>query len=203
MKVHDIIAEMSQIIDPVSSVLSQPKYNLEKYKKFMQTVKYDPGYTIVGKEGNVIVYNGKKDHVHQYIAVDPDQERIVYKMEFDVYSHRLLGRYVVQQWLWADPAYRLDLPSKIFEELLEDYRTVVCDAEQTELGKAFWIKQLHKAFSRNLNIYYVDLENNQLIAVPSAADILAFDHKYKIWTRADSSANRLFVISHNQLRTTK
>ena len=191
MKVHDIIAEMSQIVDPVSSILSQPNRNLELY------------YTIVGKEGNAIVYKGKKEHVHQYIAVDPDQERIVYNMEFAVLSHRLLGRYAVQRWLWADPAYKLNLPSKIFEELLEDYRTVRCDAEQTELGKNFWIKQLHKAFSRNLNIYYVDLENNQLIAVPSAADILAFDHKYKIWTRADSSANRLFVISHNKLRTTK
>ena len=203
MRIQEIISEMSQIVDPVSSILSQPNRNLELYKEFKQHVRYDPGYTIVGKEGNVIVYTGKKDHVHQYIAVDPDQERIVYKMEFEVLSHRLLGRYAVQRWLWADPAYRLNLPSKIFEELLEDYRTVRCDAEQTELGKSFWIKQLHKAFSRNLNIYYVDLENNQLIAVPSAADIAAFDHQYKIWTRADSSAYRLFVISNNKLRTTK
>ena len=193
---------MSQIIDPISSVLTNPKRNLELYKEFMQYVKYDPSYTVVGKEGNVLVYSGENEHVHQYIAVDPDQERIVYKMEFDVHSHRLLGRYVVQQWLWADPAYRLDLPNKVFQELLEDYQTVVCDAEQTEMGKSFWIKQLHNAFARNLNVYYVNFATNQLIAVPNAESIPAFDHKYKIWTRSESSTDRLFVISRRQLRTT-
>jgi hypothetical protein len=201
MKIKDIIVEMSQIIDPLITVLTDPTRNLELYKEFKQQVRYDPGYTVVGKEGNVLVYTGDNGHVHQYVAIDPDKERIVYKMEFDIRSHRLLGRYVVQRWLWADPAYRLDLPSKIFAELISDYITVVCDAEQTELGKDFWIKQMNKAFSRGLLVYYVDFDNNIVMSVPNMEAVYSFDQRYKIWTRMESSSNRLFVITSKQLKT--
>jgi hypothetical protein len=195
MKIKDIIVEMSQLIDPVISLLANPTRNLEQYKSFMQQVRYDPLYTVVGRLGDVLLYSGNNGHVHQYIAVDPTRERIVYKMEFKVHQHRLLGSYVVQEWLWADPSYKLDLPSRVFEELLADYLTVVCDAEQTELGKKFWLKQLSKAFSRGLSVLYVDFSNNVKIVVPDMPSLNAFDRRYKIWTRLESSTNRVFAIS--------
>ena len=197
------VKEMSQVIDPVAPKLATKANNsiFQKYARYCEPVEK--------LSDTITLYYGESDR-NVYMAVKSEgvegDERIIYLMEFERDSTRLLGGFVIQRWLWIDKAYKSeigDLPTRMFNELIDDYFTVVADSEQTADGKKFWTRQLHAAFGKGLNVYYVDFSKNILKQLQKPSDINRYDFAYGVWTRAESSLEKVFVISSKQLRVTK
>ena len=198
------VSEMSQIIDPVTPKLANQDNNhamFVKYARYCEPVEQ--------LTDTITLYHGESDRT-VYMAVKSEgiegDEQIVYLMEFERDSNRLLGEFVIQRWLWASPDHKHEignLPTRMFNELIEDYFTVVADSEQTPNGKKFWTRQLHSAFGNGLNVYYADLNKNILKQLQKPSDINRYDYSYGVWTTAESSLEKVFVISSKQLRVTK
>lgn len=197
------VKEMSQVIDPVNPKLATKANNaiFQKYRRYCEPVEK--------LSDTITLYYGESDR-NVYMAVKSEgvegDERIIYLMEFERDSTRLLGGFVIQRWLWIDKAYKSeigDLPNRMFNELIDDYFTVVADSEQTADGKKFWTRQLHAAFGKGLNVYYADFNKNALKQLQKPSDINRYDFAYGVWTRAESSLDKVFVISSKNLRVTK
>jgi hypothetical protein len=194
----------SQLIDPVTPKMASQADNsmFSKYRRFCEPVeKLSDTITLYYGEGNTRnVYMAAKSE-----GVEGD-DKVVYLMEFERDSNRLLGEFAIQRWLWMDKAYKGELgnlPTRMFNELIDDYFTVIADSEQTPDGKKFWLRQLHAAFGSGLNVYYADLNKNVLKQLQKPGDISRYDFAYGVWTRAESSLEKVFVISSKKLRVTK
>lgn len=195
---------MSQIIDPVTPKLANPENNHAMYLKYARYCE-----PIEKLTDTITLYYGESDR-NVYMAVksagEEGDEQIVYLMEFERDSNRLLGEFAIQRWLWMDKAHKGELgnlPTRMFNELIDDFFTVIADSEQTPDGKKFWMRQLHSAFGRGLNVYYADFNKNVLKQLQKPNDINRYDFAYGVWTRAESSLEKVFVISKKQLRVTK
>lgn len=201
MKINELIleglVEMSQIIPSVSSLMADPNENEQQLKSLIHKIKFGD-FTGTDIGANITLY----DNNSEYIGFDTEKNRIIYRMEYGQYTNPILGNYVVQQWVWADPSYSLNLPTRVFFDLVDNYDAVVCDERQTEPGKKFWINQLHKAFDKNLNIYYINFKTNMLVQLSSVHDIERFNKIYQVWTSHAASKDRVFVISNKQLQVT-
>ena len=190
--------EMSQLMPTISAMMADPNENEQQYKSLIHKIKF-------GRFSSTPIGNGITlyDSDSEYIGLDANNDRIVYRMEYSNYTNPLLGNYVVQQWVWADSNYNLNLPSRVFFDLVDNYHTVVCDERQTEPGKNFWIRQMHIAFSNGLNVYFINFKTNMLIQLSDSGDIQKFNKIYQIWTSHSSSKDRVFVISSEKLQVTE
>jgi len=202
MKINEI-TEMSQIIEPVTPRTADPDKNHQLFLKYKRTCE-----PIEQLTPEITLYEGDNSVHYVYMAVhsqgQADDERIVYLMEYERDNLRPLGDHAVQRWVWQDPKYRSqlgDLASRLFDQLIEDYFTVVADNEQTPLGRKFWLKQLHRAFQRGLKVYYADFKQEQLHQLHDASQV---DHYGKyVWTTHADSQHRVFAISSRELKPTQ
>jgi hypothetical protein len=203
---NEVLDEMSMLIGPVSdSKLYDPVSNHTIYKTYKS--KAD----IIGKlNNNITLYYCTRGGRNAYMAVysegKPDDEQIAYLMEYTRDSYPPIGPHAVQKWLWTNPKYRNligDLPTKIFFELIDDYHTVTADLEQTPAGRDFWMRKIHQAFGRGLNVYYANFEKNDLIQLRNPADMNRINFTHGVWTSAESSLDKVFVISNKKLTKPK
>jgi len=200
MKINEItksLYEMSQLIEPVEPSTADPNDNEQQYKSLLRKTKFDRQFDSRPISDNVTLYDSNSE----YIGIDNTNKRIIYRMEYSQYTNPVLGNYVVQRWVWSDKNYLNKLPTIGFFDLVDNYSTVVCDEEQTNLGMKFWIKQIHHAFAKNFNVYYIDFTTNELLQLSDVGDIEKFNKAYKIWTTDASSKKRVFVVSDRQLAT--
>lgn len=198
------IDEMSMVIDPVKNTkLDHPVSN---HSLFMA---YKPKLSMIEKLGdNITLYYCDRGSREAYLAVysegNPNDEQIAYIMEYERTNSSLIGAYVTQKWLWTNPKYRHllgDLPTRVFFELIDDYFTVTADSEQTPEGKNFWKRKLTQAFGKGLNVYLVNFDNNKLIKLNTPTDINKTDFSHGVWTKSESSLEKVFVISSKKLTT--
>ena len=117
-------------------------------------------------------------------------------------SNHLIGNFVYQKFLWMDKNKRNivgHLPSYYFYDLIDDYFTIATDAEQTKDGEQFWKRRIKEAFSKNLNVYYMDDALDHLEQLTSPKDVDIFNKKYQIYSNHESSLHKAFVISSKDL----
>ena len=123
----------SQIIAPITSKLDNPELNHAMY------LKYKNAELIDTLSPEIKVYEGDSGNRGFYMAVhslgQPNDEQIIYLMEYTRATGGGIGSHVVQKWLWAGKEHRSklgNLPTKLFYSLLDDYFTIATDSEQTE-----------------------------------------------------------------------
>lgn len=156
---------------------------------------------IVPLTNEINIYSDMYKRKGHIFAADPKVEQIYYLLNYETSTNPILGKYVAQTWLWIDKNIGVvkSLPTKYFFELVDEYGTIVTDSEQTPDGKKFWIKRIKDAFTKNLNVYYFNFITSELVKLNSPNDVSTYDAKYQIYSQHETSLDKVFVITRNNL----
>lgn len=163
------------------------KLSAIKYKKHIMTV-FDKAYLY--KEGA------------NFFCLDDKLQRVTYYMTYNVTSVSKLGRSVWQTLVWADPlaSYISGIPQKIFfDHLLTKFDTILTDSQQTWDGKRFWKLRIADAFEKNLNVFFYNFANHELIKINNRDDLEAYTNLKDIWGPSNLHKMKRIVISSKDL----
>lgn len=196
MKLKELL-EMSMIIPPSLSMTDDEKKG--QYGIFLHTLQTTDKYSkIYDVAPDIELYFGstnKNNIDNNYIAINNKTKQVIYSMEYDISYNDVLKQYVNQTWVWSDPQNPTNLPTKLFFTLIDKFNTIVCDEQQTQLGRDFWIKQMNMAFEYNFNVYFFNFTNKLLVKLINSSDIEKINNIYKVWNATESAKSKVFVIS--------
>jgi hypothetical protein len=104
-------------------------------------------------------------------------------------------RAIYERYLWRQEESdfeHLRLPSYVlFDFSLKNYAAVVSDTQHTVLGRAWWLRMITKAYSKNLKVYAQN--KGQLVKVEQDKFKL---YEKLLWGVEDKFKDRLVIISN-------
>jgi hypothetical protein len=202
MKANEIILEMPQLIDDLYDMdWNDHSLNRNIYNNFLRS-KYRNKEKILQLSDFASIYKQGSE----YFCLDSSVKRVTYFMKYQVSNNGILGQFVWQSLVWTDPEfhpiYLQNIPANIFfNHLLPKFHTIVTDSHQTWNGRRFWELRIADALHKNLNVYFFNFQNRELIPVKSYAELHEFQRKYDIWGAAPSSTMKRMVISDKELKS--
>lgn len=123
--------------------------------------------------GNILFKNGNK-----FIVVDPHRIQVIYYLKWKQSFYKLLNTTVSQEIIhWRDRGIfeTRNLTSHVYLDLLLPINNVIMsDFIHTNPAENFWLKLIDESFDRDLQIYTVDFNKNQLYHIKDKLDFNSF-----------------------------
>lgn len=126
-------------------------------KKKVETIEDTDDYVIfrtgTEKNGNIVMYDKKDD-------------LIIYFVQLEQKTISKIGSFVTQLALWRDKNYPTTqgITSRIFfGYLLQKYKAIMSDAQQTENESSFWRDRMGEATKKNYSVGLVNLNTRIII----------------------------------------
>lgn len=198
----EYLTESPRLIDPVDFNLSDRKWN----NKFSEELLAKKNKEIYDETDKHILFRTGNDAKGYISLINKELTRIDYIVNYDQTNSKVLGRYVTQIAVWRSKggfeSYKnSDSVTRdvFFNILLKKYGTIVSDTEQTENGRDFWIRMLHRAVTRHdfkIGLMKVGIKDVEWYEGNSDGDLADWmDDHYYAWTREMKGKTLRFVIS--------
>jgi hypothetical protein len=113
-----------------------------------------------------------------------------------------LGTYLWQSLIWRakQTPYIKTLPHDIFfNTLLPKYGTICTDGQQINDGRDFWEYQIIYALNNNINVYYHNMQNKDLIKIKNNMHFHKLISQYDIWGDTLQYQKKRMVITNHIL----
>lgn len=162
-------------------------FNSNKYKKLVEKLTNHASVYKVGSE---------------YFCLDNEFKAITYYMKYEVGNNGKLGSYVWQSLVWTEPSaeYIKHFPEKIFfNDLLTKFGTILTDSEQTWDGRRFWKHRIVESFDKQLNVYFYDFSNHNLIQIEDNSHFRMTELVHDIWGNSNKHKMKRMIITNKEL----
>lgn len=193
---YTLLKEMPQNIEPLDwHSINDPEENRLLYQK-LSTNKY--------KKHIMQIFSNADLHQlgSQFFCLDSKMKRVTYYMKYEVGNNGKLGSFVWQSLVWSLPsaAYVAGLPQLIFfEKLLPKFGTIATDSQQTWDGRRFWKLRIADAFNKQLNVFFYNFANHEIIKIDSYDDFESLSARKDVWGETDKHKMKRMVISNKDL----
>ena len=138
----------------------------------------------------------------QFFCLDETSKRVTYYMKFEVGNNGKLGSFVWQSLVWSDEGspYLSGIPQKIFfEKLVPKFGTIITDSQQTWHGKRFWKLRIKEALDKNLNVYFYNFQDHQIIKLDDFEAFREVEKDNDVWGDFNAHKMKRIVISNKDL----
>lgn len=200
MRLKNLLEMVPQNIPDLDYLsLSIADKNAEMYKDCLRK-SFSRKIKILQLMEYAVIYKFKSE----FFCLDSKEKRITYFMKYEVSNNGTLGQFVWQSLVWLDPRAHLSylerIPAKIFfDYLLPKFHTILTDSEQTWHGRRFWEYRIAEAFNKNLNVYFFNFENRQIMKLNSFDELSDFQMTYDIWGDSPRHKMKRMVITDKEL----
>lgn len=173
----------SSMIERVRSLMKDKVKNTQQIQTYKGADVYHlrdkgAGYVILAKDGEVLYFVRHESVRHN--GMKPGRQVLVWR---DSSSFRATG--------FAEYVF--------FRYLLPKYGVLICDQEQTQVGRAFWQYAIHAAFDRGLHVYFLDRRSspNRLLEIEHDEDLDKYESL--MWGSTEGHKRTFAVISMRPL----
>lgn len=176
-QLKDFIKESPEFVGSTEFGLEKTIINRELASKLLKKKKeliqdsddYEIFRTGSDRNGNIVLYNKESELIEYFVA-------------YEALSFSGLGSYVTQVKLWrhTDSRIAIGKTSEIFfGYLLNKYKSIMSDSQQTRDGAKFWRSRLAEATGKGYRIGLANLNSKEMIWYDKKTDGL-----YQYWIKS-------------------
>ena len=157
--------------------------NAKLYKEFSGLTPFKTNkFKGITDKGNMLVLN----NINTFALVDRNNKAVHYVMDYQIYPKLINGKQCVSQVeVWSgkekDSVNGMQLPTFVFNTLIDTYDAVMTDQQQSPDGRKFWEKRITEAF-KNGGRYLYALDISANLSITPLMTLAEFDSiKESLW----------------------
>lgn len=179
--------------------MTDEKINKEKAEALIKASRTG---TLFSVEKDVVAVERQLSFTRNELGVvDIKKDRVIYIVEYTNGVMNLGAAKtpaITQIKVWVDDTDKRtdNLPAWVFFTHLLHKGAIITDYMQSDAGRRFWLKRLHRALEKNLHVYYTDFNKQVWSKVVNVGDTI---EKHNPWGDGEVHRQRRFIISLKDL----